>query len=176
MSTPGATSDFVSRINEVSSLISKHDDGPFRLIHPDFGHNNIIVDDDFNILALIDWVTAFVGPAEMAARFPLRLQMYPEALLPLERDNDGRIVDKHRCEIVENRELFLTAVASQEDNSVVSPRLSKNMTGASVDVLFLIRMWQERMPWLYNYQPGVEKGVTAVLNNIRGGGSDETRR
>lgn len=167
ISTPGATSDFVSRVDEVSSLMSKHDDGLFRLVHPDFGHNNMIVDDDFNILGVIDWEKAFVGPVEMAARFPLRLQMYPQALLPLARDADGRIVDKQSREKFEDRELFMAAVESQEDQLLVSPRLSTAMTGAPVDVLFLIRMWEERMPWLYNYQPGVENGVIAVLNNLR---------
>jgi hypothetical protein len=169
MSTPDATSDFVARIDEVSSLLSKYDDGSFHIVHPDFGHNNIIVDDDFNILGVIDWEKAFVGPAEMAARFPLRLQMYPEALLPLARDTNGKIVDKQSREKVENRELFMAAVTFREDELLVSPQLSANMIGAPADVLFLIRMWEERMPWLYNYQPGVENGVVSVLNNLRRG-------
>jgi Phosphotransferase enzyme family len=167
MSKRGATSDFVSQIYEVASLISKHNDGPFRLVHPDFGHNNIIVDDDFNILGVIDWEKAFVAPSEMAACFPLRLQIYPETLIPLARDKDGRIIDETSRRKVENRELFMTAVASQEDQLFVSSRLSTDMAGATADVLFLIRMWEEGIPWLYNYTPAAENGVNAVLNSLR---------
>jgi hypothetical protein len=116
-------------------MISKYDKGPFRLIHPDFGHNNIIVDDDFNILGVIDWEKAFVGLAEMAARFPLRPQMTPETLLPMARDDDGTIVDQDNRKKVENRELFVAAVEYQEVRLRVSPRLSTNMIGAVADVL-----------------------------------------
>src|SRR5436190_7762181 len=94
MSKPRATSDFPSRIETIATMISKNDNGPFRLIHPDFGHNNIIVDDDFNMLSVIDWEYSFAGPSELAARFPIRLQMYPEAILPQERDANGRIMDE----------------------------------------------------------------------------------
>jgi hypothetical protein len=48
---PRITTDDVSRIGELASAMSKHDTGPFRLTHPDFGHQYIIVNDDFDILA-----------------------------------------------------------------------------------------------------------------------------
>jgi len=165
-SIPGVTSDFISRIERVSPLISKHNDGPFRLVHPHFGHQNVIVDDDFNILAVISWQKSFVGPAEMTATFPMRLSMYPEALLPRVRDEDGKLVDEYDRRTIEHREVFLAAVESQEEKLLVSQRVSTNMTGPTADVLFLIRRWEARNPWLYNYEPGVEKGVSAVLNNL----------
>jgi hypothetical protein len=165
-STPGATSPFVSLIGEVAPIISKHDHGPFRLVHGDFGHNNVIVDDNFNILSVIDWEGSFVGPAEMASRFPLRNQMYPETLIPIVRAGDGRILDEQVRKKAESREVFMAAVAAEEDRLCISPRLSTSMTGAQADVLYLIRMWDEGMPWLRNYQPGVEERVNAVLNSL----------
>ena len=68
---PNATSNFLSHIQAAAPMISQHDRGPFRLIHLDFGHNNIIVDDEFNVLGVIDWEKSFVGPCEMASRFPI---------------------------------------------------------------------------------------------------------
>jgi hypothetical protein len=165
-STPGATSPFVSLIDEAAPIISKHDLGPFRLVHGDFGHNNVIVDDNFNILSVIDWEGSFVGPAEMAARFPLRNQMYPETLIPIVRDIDGRILDERVRRKTESRELFVAAVASEEDRLCVSLQLSVSMTDSRADVLYLVRMWDEGMPCLRNYQPGVEEGVSAVLNSL----------
>lgn len=167
ISKPGAVSDFAHRINKFSSLISKHNNGPFRLIHPDFGHNNIIVDDDFNILSVIDWEKSFVGPPEMAARFPLRLQMYPEAIIPLARNVEGRIIDEDWRKMAENRESYIAAVASLEDKPGNSLPLSASMTGVQADILFLIRMWEEAMPWLYNYQSGVEEGLNMILDRLR---------
>jgi hypothetical protein len=167
MPEPGVTSDFPSRIETIASMISKNDNGPFRLIHPDFGHNNIIVDDDFNILSVIDWEYSFVGPPELAARFPIRLQMYPEAILPLERDGDGRIVDEDWRKMSENRELWVDQVALRESSSCHAQRLSASMFGVQADILFMIRMWEERMPWMCNYQAGVKEGLDMIQQQVR---------
>ena len=167
MSKPGATSDFPSRIETIASMISKNDNGPFRLIHPDFGHNNIIVDDDFNMLSVIDWEYSFVGPPELAARFPIRLQMYPEAILPQERDANGRIMDEDWRKMSENREHWVNQVALQESSSCDAPRLSSSMFEVQADILFMIRMWEERMPWMYTYQAGVKEGLDMIQQRLR---------
>jgi len=75
-----------------SSCISRDDRGPFRLVHGDFGDNNMLVDEKSNLLSVIDWEKSFVGPAEMAASFPLRLLVYTEALVPTQRDEDGKVM------------------------------------------------------------------------------------
>lgn len=160
-------SDFVSRIEEVSSRISKHDNGPFRLIHGDFSQHNIMVDDDFNMLAVIDWEKSFVGPSEMAARFPMSLQVYPESIFPLHRDDDGRIIGDWR-EIFEDRERYVAAVASHESQAGNSPRLSSTMVGcrAQEDILYLIRRWEHRTPWMYKYPPRIKEGINAIMEKL----------
>ena len=167
ISKKGATSDFPSRIESVASMISKNDNGPFPLIHPDFGHNNIIVDDDFNMLSIIDWEYSFVGPPELAARFPLRLQMYPEAILPQERDASGRIVDEDWRKMSENREHWVNQVALQESSSCDDSRLSRSMFGVQADILFMICMWEEGMPWMYSYQARVKEGLDMIQERLR---------
>jgi len=160
-------SDFVSRIEQVSSRISKHDSGPFRLIHSDFSQHNITVDDDFNMLAVIDWEKSFVGPSEMAARFPMSLQVYPESIFPLHRDEDGRIIGDWR-EIFEDRERYVAAVTSHESQTGNSPRLSSTMVGcrAQEDILYLISRWEHRTPWMYKYPPRIEEGINAVMEKL----------
>jgi hypothetical protein len=43
------------------------------LSHPDFGYHNFIVDDDYNMVAVIDWSGARVQPIEFSAVFPMFL-------------------------------------------------------------------------------------------------------
>lgn len=167
MSKAGATSDFPSRIDALSPIISKCDNGPFRLIHPDFGHHNIIVDNGFNTLSVIDWEYAFVGPSELAARFPTRLQMYPEAILHQERDDSGRIVDEDWRRISEDRELWVNRVTFQESPSSNSSRLSSCMFSPQADLLWCMRMWEEKMPWIYAYLPVVQEGLDAIQETLR---------
>jgi len=165
-------SDFPSRVDEVSSFISEYNNGPFRLIHGDFSQHNIIVDDDFNMLAVIDWEKSFVGPSEMAACFPLSLQVYPESIFPLHRDDDGRIIGNWR-EIFEDRERYVAAVASHESQIGNGPRLSSSMVGcrAQEDILYLIRRWEHKTPWMYEYPPGINEGINAVVERLRDTGS-----
>jgi Choline/ethanolamine kinase len=167
ISKHGATSDFPSRIAAIASMISENDNGPFRLIHPDFGHNNIIVDDDFNMLSVIDWEYSIVGPSELAARFPIRLQMYPEAILPQKRDANGRIVDEAWRRLSENRDHWVKQVVLHESSSCDALRLSSSMFGVRADIVFMIRMWEERMPWMYTYQAGVKEGLDTIKESLR---------
>ncbi|ELR06926.1 hypothetical protein GMDG_02296 [Pseudogymnoascus destructans 20631-21] len=48
-------SEFPRRMKAVASRLSSCDNGPFPLWHPDFLHSNIIVDESYKILGVIDW-------------------------------------------------------------------------------------------------------------------------
>ena len=47
--------------------------GPFALSHPDLGYHNFIVDDQYNLLAVIDWDGVVIKPIEFSATFPMEL-------------------------------------------------------------------------------------------------------
>lgn len=64
---------FPERVSRAAELLSVKPFGPFTLSHPDFGYHNFIVDDDYNILAVIDWSGARVQPVEFSAIFPMFL-------------------------------------------------------------------------------------------------------
>lgn len=76
-SFPGSISQLASRLSVLSTAAH------FPFCHGDVGHNNIIVDDETeHIIGVIDWETAFAGPWEMVADFPLTLSTVPPAMDP----------------------------------------------------------------------------------------------
>lgn len=57
-----SVSSFPNSIAKLADRLSICDQGPFPLCHGDFGHNNVIVDDDYEVLGVIDWEHAYAGP------------------------------------------------------------------------------------------------------------------
>lgn len=86
--------------------------GPFPLYHRDFHHNNILIDDDFNITSALDWSGARTVPVERYAAYA-DLMTYP--LLSEEQNRP----------IVEFRSLFISAYRQLEAASKASFSLSK---------------------------------------------------
>lgn len=63
------------------------------MIHGDFGHHNILVDDDYRVKGVIDFEYAFAGPWEIAASFPKNLFSMPRvADAPWNYDADGNAI------------------------------------------------------------------------------------
>jgi len=56
---------------ELMSLLQTHDAGPYSLANRDFGAHNVLVDDDFNIVGLIDFDGVIAAPIELVAQTPL---------------------------------------------------------------------------------------------------------
>ena len=167
---PGATSDLVSRIEASASIISKRDNGPFRLIHPDFALHNVMVDKIYNIVGIIDWEDAFVGPIELAAQQTLRHTSYPIPVLttiPGFTDRKGNVINKQLLEAFQQKDKFIAAVAAKERDVDFEARMSTHIACVQADVWWLIYMWEQQIPWLYNYNYGVEKGIDVIFNNLR---------
>ncbi|KAM0296221.1 hypothetical protein ACHAPM_010481 [Fusarium culmorum] len=51
-------------------LYSSSNQGPFSLVDRDFGANNILVDDEFRIIGVIDFDGVMAAPIEVVAQFP----------------------------------------------------------------------------------------------------------
>lgn len=170
MCPPGATSDLSTQISQLAPFISPDNHGPFRLFHPDFAVHNVIVDEEYNILSLIDWEYAFVGPSELATQQALRYQTYPLpvlAIVPGMMDENGNVIDQGWREAFQQRSEFIAAVSSQEKRLDVSPPMSTRINGVQADICWLIAMWKQKMPWILNYAPGIQKGVDTILKAVR---------
>ncbi|KAH8766795.1 hypothetical protein F5883DRAFT_671665 [Diaporthe sp. PMI_573] len=81
-----------------------------------FGHNNIIVDDTYHIIGVIDWETAFAGPWEIFADFPLTLSTVPPAMdAPWNYNQDGSPKAADLAQKLADQEDYVEAVAAGEN-------------------------------------------------------------
>lgn len=128
------TEEVLKSINEFPSQIKAlardllHRDGnngPFPLCHTDFLHSNIIVDDNFDVLGIIDW--------EGACTLPLQLITFPNFLKALPRpfdspnnyDEDGQPVDAEDKQRWQDRRDYVQMVKSAEyEDHILSTCLS----------------------------------------------------
>ena len=69
-----STRVFPLKVTELTHPIPVHNEGLLLLFHNDSGHNNIAADDEYKILGVIDWESAFVVPWEVID-FPSTLWM-----------------------------------------------------------------------------------------------------
>lgn len=107
---------FPDSIAAIADRLSGFDHGPFPLCHGDFGHNNVIVDDNYKILGVIDWEHAFAGPWEVFADFPLTLTTIPPAMdVPWNYDDQGFPTDDRTRHKLVLQEEYIRAVSEEED-------------------------------------------------------------
>lgn len=112
-----SVSSFAKSIGKLADTLFARDHGPFPLCHGDFGHNNIIVDDKYHILGVIDWEMAFAGPWEIFGDFPLTLSIVPPAIdAPWNYNGDGSPKSADLIERFEDQKGYVEAVR-QEENS-----------------------------------------------------------
>lgn len=176
MSVPGATSDLAVQIHQLAPLISRYDQGPFRIFHPDFAVHNVIVDEEYNILSVIDWEFAFTGPFELATQQALRHQTYPLSILakvPGATDMYGNVIDEKWCKAFRERDEFIVALSRKEKQLGVSLPMSTSVNSVEADVWWLLQMWAQKKPWILNYPPGLKEGVDTILKIIKERGTME---
>ncbi|KAM5465271.1 hypothetical protein MauCBS54593_006517 [Microsporum audouinii] len=134
-----STAEFPQRINELAEKLSVRDNGPFPLRHVDFGHNNILVDDKYKIVGVIDWEHAFPAPWE-TIDFPLTLNMVPKAMdAPWNYDDHGVPTDEDLRERLVERKDYIAAVCRAEGpgSSILSSILSDSKVQALVTAMRL---------------------------------------
>jgi hypothetical protein len=88
--------------------------------------------------------------------------MYPEAMLPQERDEDGNILDEDWRKREEDRQEWVSLLRSQEGESDDDPLLSSCMFGPRTDLVWCILRWENKTPWMYEYLPVVENGLNII--------------
>jgi Phosphotransferase enzyme family len=65
---------FPERVAKAAGILSAYPHGPFTLSHPDFAYHNFIVDDEYNLLAVIDWDGALIRPIEFSCILPMEIR------------------------------------------------------------------------------------------------------
>ncbi|KAK9788190.1 putative Aminoglycoside phosphotransferase domain-containing protein [Seiridium cardinale] len=121
-----SVSSFPKSIRDLSHKLSIRDQGPFPLCHGDFGHNNIIVDDKYRIIGVIDWEMAYAGPWEIFSDFPLTLSTVPPAMdAPWNYDEAGVPKDADLVKQFADQKDYVEAVKKEENSFVGTHHLSQ---------------------------------------------------
>ena len=108
----------------VASRLSDFDNGPFPLVDGDFGHNNAVVNNKYQIIGIIDWEMAFAAPWELAGDFPLTLSTVPPMDAPWNYEI-GKPRDPILAQKFANQKDYIANIKDAEDARSVTglPRL-----------------------------------------------------
>ena len=120
-----STGEFLGKLNKLADKIcSSRNTGPFPLVHVDYGHNNIIVTPEYDILGVIDWEHAFVAPWQ-AVEYPLTVSTVPRPMdAPWNYDPNGTPVDEYTRTRHQERLEYLACVKAAEEALEVPATLS----------------------------------------------------
>ncbi|CAF9925755.1 hypothetical protein IMSHALPRED_006780 [Imshaugia aleurites] len=115
---------FPQKISELTGKIALRENGPFPLIHPDFFHSNIIADDNWKPLGVIDWEYAQSAPWE-TVEFPLTFSLCPRPMDALwNYDENGVATDEDLRLVIKEREEYVDMVRRFERREGKLPQLS----------------------------------------------------
>ena len=119
----------LTKVGELASKITARDQGPFPLFHVDFGHNNIVVDDDYNVLGVIDWEHACSVPVPMT---------------PDNYNENGTPKDLSISIVIGEQKTYIDTVQSIEQNKGLAPILSATLANqASQDLASAMKLYAE---------------------------------
>ncbi|KAJ2975187.1 hypothetical protein NUW58_g8429 [Xylaria curta] len=114
--------EFPSKIKAMARRISCNNQGPFPLCHADFLHSNIIVDEDFQVLGIIDWEGACTLPLQLVT-FPGFLNAMPASFdSPDNYREGGQPVDDQQRQRWKEQNDYVQMVESAEHQDHVLSR------------------------------------------------------
>ncbi|RKK89688.1 hypothetical protein BFJ68_g16646 [Fusarium oxysporum] len=147
-----STSLFPQTIKKLADKLSVCDHGPFPICHGDFGHNNIIVDDNYKVLGVIDWEGAFAAPWEIFGDFPLNLSIVPPAMdVPWAYNEDGSPKSADVAQRFADQEEYVAAVKEEENRSGGVHQLSEALENSERQQLATaMRLFRDGKPGWYS--------------------------
>ncbi len=118
--------------------------GPFPLHHPDFNHSNVIIDDAYNILSVIDWESASTVPWELV-EFPMFLYTVPPPIDdPSKYDCTGNPVSPEIQKRWKERQNYVEMVKGAEERNCFDCKLSTTLACWKIQNLATsIRLYSE---------------------------------
>ena len=151
--TAAQIANFPLRVEQLASKIAIRDQGPFPFFHADYGHHNIVVDDTYNVLGVIDWEHACSIPWE-SIYFPWTLSVVPAPMVPDNYDDDGIAKDCDTRAIIDAQKKYINAVQEVERKKGLPPLLSATLADrATQDLAFSMKLY-------------VEDGICGLYTNV----------
>ena len=111
--------------NHLLGAYAEETAGPFRLTNTDFGPHNILIDDDFNIVGIIDFDGVMAVPLEAAAQYPRfsHMTVYPPGFVEAHPLMAPRIASERHL-LTEYKGYLASHEAERQGGSaVIAPRL-----------------------------------------------------
>lgn len=135
---------FPPKVFKLAAKIAVRDNGPFPLIHPDLFHSNIIVDDNWKPLAVIDWEYAQSAPWE-TVEFPHSFGLCPRPMdAPWNYDENGVATDEDTRLMIKERKQYLDMVRESERSEARQSSLSDTLGDHAVqDLATAMRYYTE---------------------------------
>jgi hypothetical protein len=142
---------FPGRLQLLAGVLSAHDKGPFPIYHPDLMQHNVIVDDDFDVLGVIDWQGTYTVPWELVQP-PLFFRGVPQAMdAPWNYDKHGQPVDADITLAREEQAEYLQMVKAAEIALKRDTMLSSNLANPDVQGLaYAIKVYNDGKQGLYD--------------------------
>lgn len=143
-----AIREFPSQILALASRLSEQDHGPFPLCHGDFIHSNMIVNDHFDVTAIIDWEGSRTLPLELVA-FPGFLNILPPQFGSSDRyDEEGLPMDEEERQRWNDRKCYVEMVREFEVTDNVLSTCPSNEKGLALG--YLISSYENGKLGLYD--------------------------
>lgn len=133
---------FPAKLKKLAANIPLRNDGPFPLIHSDFAYWNVIVDDGYKILGVVDWEHSHTGPWEMV-HFAMGFMPTPAPMNPPESYDDAGVPrDDELKESFREMEEYVDVVRQVEQAKGLSPTLSAVLCDrAGQDLAYAMRLY-----------------------------------
>ena len=145
---------FQTLVHDYAERLSAHNEGPFPLCHGDFGHNNMVFDDEYRLLGVIDWETAYAGPCELSGEFPLTISVVPPAMdVPWKYDEAGYPKEAEDRQKLTDREHYIAIVKHKEAERGLTDGCSLSSALQDAERQYLataMRLFQRGKPGWYS--------------------------
>ena len=136
--------EFPHKLEELAASIPVRDHGPFPLFHRDFGHNNILVDDGYKVVGVVDWEHVYSVPWEYVY-FPMTMVVVPAPMdAPYNYDENGKATNADiRTDILDQAK-YINTVKQVEQSKGLSPLLSATLAHQGhQDLAYAMKLYTE---------------------------------
>jgi hypothetical protein len=127
--------EFPLQVGAMASFLSSSDRGPFPVSHTDFLHSNIVIDQKYKILGVINWEGACTLPWELV-EFPIFLETVPVPMdAPWNYNEFGEPLEQDTRRKWQERKDYVKMVAKVESTKQSDHKLSTTLGDQSLQNL-----------------------------------------
>jgi hypothetical protein len=135
--------DFPDRISRLAAHLSSYDRGPFPIFHPDFANHNLLVNDQYDLIGVIDWGGSLTLPREFIQLFPMDLQSLHEIFWK-NGPFDGPRARERQANVEAWQMQYISCIKEEETRLGRSDDLSGKIGGIGSQLMETLLMFERR--------------------------------